>query len=162
ASDSAGQARKETKPIKYYILLPLWTVDLPFSHGPKSSHDDGFKPSSDSGKKVDEDPRQESKYKDKKKEDNVNNTNNVNTISSTVNAAGTNEVNADGELPFDPDMPALVDISTFNFSSDHEDDGEEVDMINLDTSIQFSPTLTTRIHKDHPLDQVIRDFQSAT
>nr|GEZ25826.1 ribonuclease H-like domain-containing protein [Tanacetum cinerariifolium] len=57
ASDNAGQARKETEPVKDYILLPLWTADLPFSQDPKSSHDDGFKPSSDDGKKVDEDPR---------------------------------------------------------------------------------------------------------
>ncbi|GJW05882.1 ribonuclease H-like domain-containing protein [Tanacetum coccineum] len=28
ASDNAGQARKETEPVKDYILLPLWTVDI--------------------------------------------------------------------------------------------------------------------------------------
>nr|GFC20473.1 retrovirus-related Pol polyprotein from transposon TNT 1-94 [Tanacetum cinerariifolium] len=31
ASDNAGQARKETEPTKDYILVPLWTADLPFS-----------------------------------------------------------------------------------------------------------------------------------
>ncbi|GJR33941.1 retrovirus-related pol polyprotein from transposon TNT 1-94 [Tanacetum coccineum] len=36
------------------------------------------------------------------------------------------------------------------------------DMNNLDTTIQVSPILTTRIHKDHPLNQVIGDLQSAT
>nr|GFB50104.1 hypothetical protein [Tanacetum cinerariifolium] len=35
-------------------------------------------------------------------------------------------------------------------------------MNNLDTTIQVSPTPTTRIYKGHPLDQVIRDLQSAT
>ncbi|GJV88917.1 retrovirus-related pol polyprotein from transposon TNT 1-94 [Tanacetum coccineum] len=40
---------------------------------PKSSHDDGFKPSSDDGKKVDEDPRKDSECKDQEKKDNVNN-----------------------------------------------------------------------------------------
>ncbi|GJS76127.1 retrovirus-related pol polyprotein from transposon TNT 1-94, partial [Tanacetum coccineum] len=45
---------------------------------------DGSKPSSDDGKKVDEDPRKESKCNDQEKEDNFNSTNNV-------NAAGTNE-----------------------------------------------------------------------
>ncbi|GKE84152.1 ribonuclease H-like domain-containing protein [Tanacetum coccineum] len=90
ASDNAGQARKETKPIKNYILLPLWPADLPYSQDPKSSHDDGFKPSSDDGKKVDEDPRKDSKCIDQEKEDNVNSTN-------IVNAASTNEVNAVGE-----------------------------------------------------------------
>ncbi|GJW81447.1 retrovirus-related pol polyprotein from transposon TNT 1-94 [Tanacetum coccineum] len=134
---------------------------------PKSSHDDGSKPSSDDGKKVDEDLRKESGCKDQEKEDNVNNTNNVNTVSSTVNAAGTNEVNAVGgktsiELPFDPNMPALEDYSIFDSSRDDKDDGVVADMNNLDTTIQVSPNPTTRIHKDHPLDQVIRDLQSAT
>ncbi|GJS52198.1 retrovirus-related pol polyprotein from transposon TNT 1-94 [Tanacetum coccineum] len=55
-----------------------------------SSQDDGTKPSSNDGKKVDEDPRKNSECKDQEKEDNVNSTNNV-------NAAGTNEVNAIGE-----------------------------------------------------------------
>ncbi|GJZ18736.1 putative ribonuclease H-like domain-containing protein [Tanacetum coccineum] len=137
ASDNAGQARKETEPVKDYILLPLWTADPPYSQDPKSSHDDGSKPSSDDGKKVDEDPRKDSECKDQEKEDNVNNTNNVNTasnvntVSSTVNADGTNEVNA-----------------------------VEADMNNLDTTIQVSPIPTTRIHKDHPLDQVIGDLKN--
>ncbi|GKB55194.1 putative ribonuclease H-like domain-containing protein [Tanacetum coccineum] len=140
---------------------------------PKSSHDDGSKPSSDDGKKVDEDPRKDSECKDQEKEDNVNSTNNVNTagnvntVSSTVNAAGINEVNAVGgktsiELPFDPNMPALEDYNIFDFSRDDEDDGAVADMNNLDTTIQVSPNPTTRIHKDHPLDQVIGDLQSAT
>nr|GEV47474.1 ribonuclease H-like domain-containing protein [Tanacetum cinerariifolium] len=52
----------------------------------------------------------------------------------------------------DIEMPALEDISTFNFSSNHEDDDEVADMNNLDSTIQVSPIATTRIHKDHPLD----------
>ncbi|GJY49180.1 retrovirus-related pol polyprotein from transposon TNT 1-94 [Tanacetum coccineum] len=173
ASDNAGQARKETEPVKDYILLPLWTTNPPFSQDPKSSHDDGSKSSSDDGKKVDEDPRKESECKDQEKEDNINRTNNVNTVgnvntvSSTINVAGTNAVNAVGgkisiDIPFDPNMSALEDVSIFNFSSDDEDDGAMADMNNLDTTIQVSPIPTIRIHKDHPLDQVIGDLQSAT
>nr|GFA76128.1 hypothetical protein [Tanacetum cinerariifolium] len=126
---------------------------------PRSSHDDGFKPSTDDGNKVDEYPRKENECKDQEKEDNVNNTNYVNTVSSTVNVAGTNE---DNELPFDPNMSALEDVSILNFSSDDEDDGAMVDMINLDTTIQVSHIPTTRIHKYHPLDQVIGDLHSCT
>ncbi|GJR93092.1 putative ribonuclease H-like domain-containing protein [Tanacetum coccineum] len=133
ASDNACQARKETKPVKNYILLLLWTADPPYSQDPKSSLNDGSKPSSDDGKKVDEDPRKDSECNDQEKEDNVNSTN-------TINVAGTNEVNV----------------------VDDEDDGAEADMNNLDTTIQVSPIPTTRIHKDHPLDQVIGDLQSAT
>ncbi|GJX66425.1 putative ribonuclease H-like domain-containing protein, partial [Tanacetum coccineum] len=157
ASDNAGQARKETEPVKNYILLPLWPADPPYSQDPKSSQDDGSKPLSDDGKKVDEDPRKDSECNDQEKEDNVNNTNNV-------NAASTNEVNVVGgktsiELPLDPNMPELED---YNIFEDDEDVGAEADMNNLDTTIQVSPIPTTRIHNDHPLDQVIGDLQSAT
>ncbi|GJU29212.1 putative ribonuclease H-like domain-containing protein [Tanacetum coccineum] len=121
----------------------------------------------DDGKKVDEDPRKDSECKDQEKEDNVNNTNNVNTVSSTVNAAGTNKVNVVSgktsiEPSFDPNMPSLEDDSIFDFTRDDEDDGAVADKKNLDSTIQVSPNPTTRIHKDHPLDQVIGDLQSAT
>nr|GEY38951.1 uncharacterized mitochondrial protein AtMg00810-like [Tanacetum cinerariifolium] len=36
------------------------------------------------------------------------------------------------------------------------------DIKNLKTTLQVSPTPTTRVHKDHSLDQVIRDLKSAT
>ncbi|GJS54377.1 putative ribonuclease H-like domain-containing protein [Tanacetum coccineum] len=52
--------------------------------------------------------------------------------------------------------------SIFDFTRDDEDDGVVANMNNLDTTIQVSPIPTTRIHKDHPLDQVIGDLQSAT
>ncbi|GKE30002.1 putative ribonuclease H-like domain-containing protein [Tanacetum coccineum] len=147
ASDNAGQARKETEPVKDYILLPLWTADPPFSQDPKSSQDDESKPSSNDRKKVDEDPRKESECNDQEKEDNVNSTNNV-------NAASTNKVNDVGaktsiELPVDPNMPELEDYSIFDSSRCDEDDDAEADINNLDTTIKASPNLTIRIHKDH-------------
>ncbi|GJT94217.1 uncharacterized mitochondrial protein-like protein [Tanacetum coccineum] len=119
------------------------------------------------GKKADEDPRKDSECKDQEKDDNVNSTNNVNTVSSTINVADTNEVNVVGgkisiELLFDPNLHALEDYSIFDFSKDDEVDGAMADMNNLDTTIQVSPNPTIRIHKDHPLNQVIRDLQSAT
>ncbi|GKA93412.1 retrovirus-related pol polyprotein from transposon TNT 1-94, partial [Tanacetum coccineum] len=68
---------------------------------------------------------QEKDSNDQEKEDNVNNTNNV-------NDGSTNEVNVVGgktsiELPFDPNMPALEDVSIFDFSRDDEDDGSKLD-----------------------------------
>nr|GEV23078.1 reverse transcriptase domain-containing protein [Tanacetum cinerariifolium] len=136
------------------------TADPLISQESKSSQDHGFQPSSDDGNKVDEDPRQESECKDLENEDNVINTNNVNVAGTNgVNAVGTNINN---KLLFDPEMPTLEDISIFNFSRDHEDDDEEVDMNNMNTKIQVSLVATTRIHKDHPLDQVIGDSHSTT
>nr|GFB50604.1 retrovirus-related Pol polyprotein from transposon TNT 1-94 [Tanacetum cinerariifolium] len=86
-NNNAGQARQEKVPDKYYILLPLWTADSPFPQKPKSSQDDGFKPSNGVRKKVNEGPRQENKCKDQEEKDSVNSTNRVNAISSTINAA---------------------------------------------------------------------------
>ncbi|GKA76781.1 ribonuclease H-like domain-containing protein [Tanacetum coccineum] len=60
---------------------------------------------------------------------------NVNSTNN-VNAASTNKVN---------------DV----------DNGVEAGMNNLDTTIQVSPTPTTRIHKDHPVEQMIEDLNSA-
>nr|GEW06861.1 reverse transcriptase [Tanacetum cinerariifolium] len=107
ANDNASQAKKEIKPVKDYILLPLWTADPPFSQDLKSSHDNRFKPLSNDRKKVDEDPSKGIECNDQEKEDNVNITNNVNTVSSTVKVTGRNE---DNKLPFDPNMPALEDM----------------------------------------------------
>nr|GEU84535.1 copia protein [Tanacetum cinerariifolium] len=57
--------------------------------------------------------------------------------------------------------PVVAGNYTFNFLSNHEDNDEMADMNNLDTTIQVSPTLTIRIRKDHLLNQVIGDVQSA-
>ncbi|GKB36148.1 putative ribonuclease H-like domain-containing protein [Tanacetum coccineum] len=162
ACDDAGKARIETVPGKDYILLPLWTADRPFSQSSKSSPDVGFKPSGVDEKKVTEepgkeggDPSKQGECNDQEKEDNVNSTNHINAVS-------TNEVNVVDaktsiELPLDPNMSELEDYSIFE---DDENIGAEADMNNLDTTIQVSPIPTIRIHKDHPLDQVIRDLQS--
>ncbi|GKF53065.1 hypothetical protein Tco_0159975 [Tanacetum coccineum] len=125
----------------------------------QSSPNAGFNPSGDDEKKVNEDLRKDSESIDQEKDDNVNSTNNV-------NAASANEVNVVGgktsiELPDDPNMPALEDYNIFDLSSDDQDNGAEADMNNLDTTIQVSPIPTTRIHKDHPVEQVIGDLNSA-
>ncbi|GJZ07078.1 putative ribonuclease H-like domain-containing protein [Tanacetum coccineum] len=109
------------------------------------------------------------------KDDNINNTNNINTasdgnitnnvnaVSSIVNAAGT-KVNAVDpktsiELPNDPNMPELEDIV---YSDDDEDAGSEADMNNLDAFMPVNPIPTTRIHKDHPVGQIIGDLNSTS
>nr|GEV34419.1 hypothetical protein [Tanacetum cinerariifolium] len=107
---------------------------------PKSSQDAGFKPSNDVGKKVNEVPRQENECKDQEEKDSVNNTNRVNVVRLTVNSAS-NEVNA-------------VDSNKDVFSA-------EADLNNLESTFQVSHIPTTRIYKDHPLEQIIGDLHSA-
>ncbi|GJW74341.1 ribonuclease H-like domain-containing protein [Tanacetum coccineum] len=68
AYDNTGQARKEIELVKMNILLPLWPADPPYSQDLKSSQDDGSKPLSDDGKKVNEDSRKDSEGIDQEKE----------------------------------------------------------------------------------------------
>ncbi|GJU24385.1 uncharacterized mitochondrial protein-like protein [Tanacetum coccineum] len=129
------------------------TADPPFSQSLKSSPNDGSKPSSDDGKKVDKNP---SELDDQEKADDANSTNNV-------NATSTNEVNVVGaktsiELPDDPNMPELEDIV---YLDNDEDVGAEADMNNLDAFMPVSLIPTTRIHKDHLVEQIIRDLNLA-
>ncbi|GKC62836.1 putative ribonuclease H-like domain-containing protein [Tanacetum coccineum] len=138
----------------------------PVIAGNQSYGNAGTKACDDAGddeKKITKEPRKEGDYSskedksnDQEKDDNVNNTNNV-------NAASTNEVNDVGgkssiELPDDQDMPELEDIV---YSDDNEDVGAEADMNNLDAFMLVSPIPTTRVHKDHPVEQIIGDLNSA-
>nr|GEX60090.1 putative ribonuclease H-like domain-containing protein [Tanacetum cinerariifolium] len=136
---NADQARKEKVHGKDYILQPLWNADPPFPQEPKSSQDVGFNPSNDVRKKVNEVPRQHNECKDQEEKDSVNSTNKVNTVSSTFNDAS-NEVNVVGrkssiELPDDPNMPELEDISIFE-DSNKDVFGAEVDLNNLESTFQ--------------------------
>nr|GEW95830.1 ribonuclease H-like domain-containing protein [Tanacetum cinerariifolium] len=100
-SDNAGQVRKETEHVKNYILLPLWTADLPFSQDPKSSHDDGPNLQVMMERRL-------MKIQEKK----VN-----------VKIKRRKIIKISIKLPFDPKILALEDDSIFDFSSDDEDDG---------------------------------------
>ncbi|GJQ94336.1 retrovirus-related pol polyprotein from transposon TNT 1-94 [Tanacetum coccineum] len=58
----------------------------------------------------------------------------------------------------DPNMPALEDIV---YTDDEEYVSAEADMNNLDAFMANSSIPTTRVHKDHPVEQIIRDLNSA-
>ncbi|GJQ96902.1 retrovirus-related pol polyprotein from transposon TNT 1-94, partial [Tanacetum coccineum] len=100
-----------------------------YSKSSKSSPDAGFKPLGDDEKKVTEEPGK----------------------------VGVNFVGAKTsiKLPDDPNMPELEDIV---YSNDDEDVGAKADMNNLDEFISVSPIPTIRVHKDHPVKQIIRDL----
>nr|GEY97641.1 hypothetical protein [Tanacetum cinerariifolium] len=63
------------------------------------------------------------------------------------------------QLLDDPDMPELEDIT---YSDDEDDVGAEANFNNLETYITVSPIPTSRIHKDHPVTQIIGDLSSTT
>ncbi|GJV37745.1 ribonuclease H-like domain-containing protein [Tanacetum coccineum] len=170
ACDDAGKARMETVPGKDYILLPMWPADPLFSQNSKDSPDAGFKPSGEEEKKDAEDPGNEDSEVpsteeprvNQEKDASVNSTNTINTVSPTVNTAGIEDNVVDENIVYgcddDPNMPELEEIV---YSNNDEDVGAEADMTNLDTHILVSLIPTTRIHKDHPFEQIIRDIHSA-
>nr|GEV45590.1 putative ribonuclease H-like domain-containing protein [Tanacetum cinerariifolium] len=94
-----------------------------------------------------------------------NSTNNTNTFSAA--GPSNNDVSSNFDLggkssyvdlshyPDDLDMPALEDIT---YSDDEEDVGVEADFSILETNITVSPISTTRVHKDHPVTQIIGDL----
>ncbi|GJU99726.1 putative reverse transcriptase domain-containing protein [Tanacetum coccineum] len=101
------------------------------------------------------------------KEGYATSTNRVSTVSPSVSATGQSFDNAD-DLPTNPLMPDLEDTADllntgiFSGAYDDEDEGAEADLNNLEITMNVSPIPTTRIHKDHPKDQIIRDINSAT
>nr|GEW12508.1 hypothetical protein [Tanacetum cinerariifolium] len=95
----------------------------------------------------------------------TNNTNNFNddgpsnnAVSLTFDFGGKSLFVDLSQYPDDPDMPALEDII---YSDNEEDVGAEVGFFNLETSITVNPIPTTRVHKDHPVTQIIGDLSSA-
>nr|GEZ58689.1 hypothetical protein [Tanacetum cinerariifolium] len=77
-----------------------------------------------------------------------NSSNEVPTASTTVPTVGQNS-----------HMPGLEDII---YSDDEDIVDVEADFNNLESSIPVSPISTTRIHKDHPVSQIIGDLSLTT
>nr|GFB80622.1 hypothetical protein [Tanacetum cinerariifolium] len=95
---------------------------------------------------------------------NTNNTNLLNVVSTTISTTGPLIALNDDEpsYPDDPLMPHLKDIyaspseGIFTDSS-YDDEGVVTDFNNLETTVNVSPTPTTRIHIIHPKPQILGD-----
>nr|GEV03799.1 hypothetical protein [Tanacetum cinerariifolium] len=124
--------------------------------------------------------------RDEFEEFSVNSTNRVNAASAHVTAVGPNPTKSTNNFntaspsdttvsphfgitrkssfadpsnyPDDLDMPTLEDIV---YSDYEEDVGALADLSNLKTNVFVSPIPTTRVHKDHPVTQIIGDLTSA-
>ncbi|GJX78598.1 putative ribonuclease H-like domain-containing protein [Tanacetum coccineum] len=119
----------------------------------------------------------------------TNSTNSINTVSTTVSTVGPSFINDNPSSPvnvteasnafeehlfesFSPfknafSLPPVLNVTPIDDTGifvnayDDEDVGAEADLNNLETTMNVSPIPTTRIDKDHPKDQIIRDFDSA-
>ncbi|GKE49274.1 hypothetical protein Tco_1480532 [Tanacetum coccineum] len=166
----AGQARKKIVPDQEYILLPLLTSDPSLFKSSKDSPDAGFKPSREEENmdaehpenKGNEVPNTEEPRVNQEQDESINSTNNINTVSSTINTASIEDNDVDENIVYgcigDLNMPNLEEIV---YSDDDEEGGTKADMNNLATTVLVSLIPTTRVHKDHLLEQIIRDIHSA-
>nr|GEV25644.1 reverse transcriptase domain-containing protein [Tanacetum cinerariifolium] len=82
----------------------------------------------------------------------------VNAVSPNFRIAGKSSFVDLSKYPDDPNMPELEDIV---YSDDEEDVGAEADLSNLETNIPVSPILITRVHNDHPVNQILGDLNLA-
>nr|GEW50817.1 hypothetical protein [Tanacetum cinerariifolium]GEW50818.1 hypothetical protein [Tanacetum cinerariifolium] len=93
----------------------------------------------------------------------------ANAVGSTyVYLGGSNPVNAgtlpNVDLPTDPlmiDLEDTADTGIFSDTYNDEVEGAKADFNNLELTIVVSPIPTSRIHKDHPKEQIIGDPLSA-
>nr|GFB15445.1 hypothetical protein [Tanacetum cinerariifolium] len=98
---------------------------------------------------------------------NTNSTNLLNAISTPISTDGPSRALNDGEpsYPDDPSMPYLEDIYAspsegIFIDSSYDDDGVVTDFNNLETTMNVSPTPTTRIQTFHPKTQILGDPMS--
>nr|GFA10148.1 hypothetical protein [Tanacetum cinerariifolium] len=86
----------------------------------------------------------------------------IRSLIPTDNAAGIKDNDVDENIVYgcadDPNMPDLEEIGRF---SDAENDDSGADINKLYAYFQVSHVPTTRIQKDHPFEQVIRDLHSS-
>nr|GEY23772.1 uncharacterized mitochondrial protein AtMg00810-like [Tanacetum cinerariifolium] len=130
----AGKVRKETISAQQYVLLPLWFTGL---QDLQNTADDVV----------------DVAFNVKENENDVH-------VSSHESHKSANNKHDEKAKRDDngKNMPELEDIV---YSDDEEDVGAEADLSNLETNIHVSPILTTRVHKDHPVNQIISDLHSA-
>ncbi|GJS00266.1 putative ribonuclease H-like domain-containing protein [Tanacetum coccineum] len=164
------KAWEEVSTDQEYILLHCLTIWIITLNSSRDSPDAGFKPSGEE-EKIDaehlknedsEMPNTEEPRINQEQDESINNTNNINTISLADNTASIEDNVVDENIVYgcidDPNMPNLEEIV---YSNDDEEVGADADINNLATTVSASPIPTTRVHKDHPLEQIIRDIHSA-
>nr|GEY93084.1 retrovirus-related Pol polyprotein from transposon TNT 1-94 [Tanacetum cinerariifolium] len=172
---NAGTVGKEPVSTQQYVLLPLWSTsskdsqntDADASFDDKENKSDVHVSPSNSDKPKTHDEKAKSKAKGKITDVESNSTNSTNSfsaaspsntvVSPTFEIDGKSSYVDPSQYPDDPNMPALEEII---YSDDKEDVDAKADFSNLETCIAVSLIPTTRVHKDHPVTQIIGDLSS--
>ncbi|GJV50143.1 putative ribonuclease H-like domain-containing protein [Tanacetum coccineum] len=166
-----------------YVPLAAGTItnesaDVLYFDSPSNDVGNGEpKSAADDQKQVEDGPDNENDEKDKSEDDNI--PKEVNTTGQYVNTASTEVTTGHFKLntidpsvniasSFDPDSPKdmfimgashTLEATHVEFFSD--EDEPEVDLGNILNSYKVPTTLNTRIHKDHPIKNMIGDVKSS-
>ncbi|GKE42127.1 gag-pol polyprotein, partial [Tanacetum coccineum] len=167
---NAGQAEQEKASDHEYMLLPLM-----ISFSPISSKKEGGASNKEDDQHMQDFRAELDSLLVQQKEGYANNTNKDSTNSPSVSTVGpcnntvrenintgSPNINTDSPIPNDPSMQSLENTSIFDDAYDDREVGAEAHLNNLETTMNVSPIPKTRIHKDHPKDQIIGDINSAT
>nr|GEW74556.1 retrovirus-related Pol polyprotein from transposon TNT 1-94 [Tanacetum cinerariifolium] len=141
-----------------HFVLPIWSA---YSTNVKSS---GHKIQKTTDCKTCEKPEATHDSLDA----NTNNTNLLNVVIALISVVGLSRALNDVEPSYHDDlsMPHLEDIFSclsegIFTNSSYDDEGVVTDFNNLETTMNVSPTPTTRIHTIHPKTQILKDYISA-
>nr|GFB50423.1 retrotransposon protein, putative, unclassified [Tanacetum cinerariifolium] len=158
---NARQAGQEKAYDHKYILLLFMTLNSPLSSSTQSLDDKDADEVPDKGDEgvskgsgIDDQDLIDSSTQDVNIAGlSINTTNtNINTSSLNINIVGLNDLS----------MPSLEETGIFDDVYDDREVGAEADTNNLELLTVVSPIPTTRVHKDHPKEQIIGDLNLAT
>ncbi|GJY99440.1 putative ribonuclease H-like domain-containing protein, partial [Tanacetum coccineum] len=171
SNDSAGTSEEISQDC---IVMPIWK-DTSYFDSPTEDVDNGEpKIADDAQKQVEDGPNNENAKQDKFEDDSSQDVNVVrqlvntaspdvntgslklNVVGPSVNTASSNEQDSPKDM-FTIGVSHTLEATRIEFFSD--EDEPEVDLGNITNSYTVPTTPNTRIHKDHPIDNVISDIK---
>ncbi|GJW46776.1 putative ribonuclease H-like domain-containing protein [Tanacetum coccineum] len=174
SNDSAGTSEEISQDC---IVMPIWKDTSYFDSPTKDVENGEPKTADDAQKQVEDSPNNENAEQDKFEDD--SSTKDVNAAGQHVNTASP-DVNT-GSLKLNVVGPSVNTTSSnnqdspkdmFTMGASHtleathieffsDEDEPKVDLGNITNSYTVPTTPNTRIHKDHPIDNVIGDVKSS-
>ncbi|GJS42279.1 retrovirus-related pol polyprotein from transposon TNT 1-94 [Tanacetum coccineum] len=174
---NAGTSTQKEEISQDCIVMPIWKDASYFDSPSKDVGNGEPKSTADDQKQVEDGPDNENDEKDKYEDD--SSPKEVNTVGQHVNTASlkvntghfklnTVDPSVNTASSYDPDSPKdmfkigashTLEATHVEFFSD--EDEPEVDLGNITNSYTVPTTPNTRIHKDHPIKNVIGDVKSS-
>ncbi|GJR97877.1 putative ribonuclease H-like domain-containing protein [Tanacetum coccineum] len=151
SNDSASTSEENSQ---YCIVMPIWKDALYFDSPTKDVDNGKSKIADDSQKHVEDGPNNENDEQERYAND--SSTKDVNAAGQQINTVSL-DVNTDS-LKLNHVGPSVSTASPNE--EDNTEEEPEVDLGNITNSYIVPTTPNTRIHKDHPIDNVIGEVQS--